>query len=420
MMKKILLTFAILLLNFAVSEAQSVKPEDLKTPDSPGFQILDISPTSIEKPINPKALGATLLSLANDGNAIPKNFAMEVSPYWYLKDSNASVLKYLNIRNDDKPTVSFSGILSKLSISMASVYSDTTNGSLIAKTNYLSFGARTNLFTYRLSKQNIYLKGTLAKISNKIVELKPKEIITDNKESEIRKLKTDNLKLKEMIVAETDDLKKESFNRTLKENSDRIQKLQDEVDSIEENAPDIFLKVLKEDEELKSYMDELDTPPLIQIDGAFAYSEAFSDNTTANKRFNRSGVWTSIAVNSSGMAEKKSKYNLAAVGLFKYISDNMLIDNENNIFGRENALDIGIKVDFTIKDFTLAYEHIKRNYNGNNGLDSNRNVFIMQYKISDGLYFTGSYGKNFGEINNLFSLFGINYGFGKTQLKVSE
>lgn len=98
----------------------------------------------------------------------------------------------------------------------------------------------------------------------------------------------------------------------------------------------------------------------------------------------------------------------------------MLIDNENNIFGRENALDIGIKVDFTIKDFTLAYEHIKRNYNGNNSLDSNRNVFIMQYKISDGLYFTGSYGKNFGEINNLFSLFGINYGFGKTQLKVSE
>jgi len=419
-MKKILLTFVILLLNFTISKAQTVKLEDLKTPDSPGFQILDISPTSIEKPINPKALGATILNLANDGNAIPKNFAMEVSPYWYFKDSNASVLKYLNIRNDGKTTVSISGILSKLSISMASVYSDTTNGSLIAKTNYLSFGVRTNLFSLRLSEQNKYLMGTLAKISTKIVELKPKEIITDGKESEIKKLKTDNNKLKEMISAETDDLKKDSFNRTLKENSDRIQKLQDEVDSIEENAPDIFLKVLKEDEELKSYMDELDTPPLIQIDGAFAYSEAFSDNTTATKRFNRSGVWTSIAVNSSGMAEKKSKYNLAAVGLFKYISDNMLIDNENNIFGRENALDIGIKVDFTIKDFTLAYEHIKRNYNGNNGLDSNRNVFIMQYKISDGLYFTGSYGKNFGEINNLFSLFGINYGFGKTQLKVSE
>lgn len=419
-MKKIFVTFAALLLNFAQSEAQSVKLEDLKTPDSPGFQILDISPTSIEKPINPKALGTTLLNLTNDGNAIPKNFAMEVSPYWYFKDNNASVLKYLDIGSDDKPTISFSGILRKLSISMASVYSDTTSGSLIAKTNYLSFGARTNLFTYRLLKQNKYLMGTLAKISNKIVELKPKEIITDDKESEIKKLELDNRKLQKMIDEEIDNLKKDSFNRTLKENSNRIQKLKDEINSIEENAPDIFLKVLKEDEELKSYMDELDTPPLIQIDGAFAYSEAFPDNTTANKRFNRSGFWTSIAVNSSGVTAKKSKYNLAAVGLFKYISDNMLIDSVNNIFERENALDIGIKVDFTINDFTLAYEHIKRNYNGNNGLDCNRNVFVMQYKISDGLYFTGSYGKNFGEVNNLFSLFGISYGFGKTQLKVPD
>lgn len=77
------------------------------------------------------------------------------------------------------------------------------------------------------------------------------------------------------------------------------------------------------------------------------------------------------------MVEKKLKYNLVVVGLFKYISDNMLIDNENNIFGCENVLDIGIKVDFIIKDFILVYEYIKRNYNGNNGLDSNCNVFIM-------------------------------------------
>lgn len=62
----------------------------------------------------------------------------------------------------------------------------------------------------------------LVKILIKIVELKLKEIIIDGKELEIKKLKIDNNKLKEMISVEIDDLKKDSFNRILKENSDCI------------------------------------------------------------------------------------------------------------------------------------------------------------------------------------------------------
>lgn len=413
-MKKIFLLSAALL-SVIVAEAQNVDLEDLKTPAAPGFQLLDISPTSIERPQNPKALGATLLSWANNGSSIPKNFAMEVTPYWYLKDSKATALKFLNIREDGKPTYS-SGILKKLSLSMASVYNDTVSGSLLAKTNYLSFGARTNLFTLRLAKQNEYLMGTLEKISEKTIEIKPKEISTDARESSIKKLESANRQLEKRLLTEKDPINITSYNTTLDANRAEIDRLATEVATIEDSAPDVFLKVIKNDKELQSLMDELDTPPLLQLEGAFAYSEAFPDNTTANRRFNRSGIWGNLAINSSGMLQKASKYNVAAVVLVKYINDN-LFDDVNNVFERENALDLGIKIDFTIKDFTLAFEHLHRKYHGDNGKDSNRNVFLMQYKISDGVYFTGSYGKNFGEVNNLFSLFGINYGFGPKALK---
>lgn len=416
-MKKIIL-LSLALINFISLEAQQVNLEDLKTPAAPGFQLLDISPTSIERPQNPKALGATLLNLTNDGNSLPKNFALEVTPFWFLKDSKATAIKFLNIKENGKPSYS-SGILKKLSLSMASVYNDTASGNLLAKTNYLSFGVRTNLFTLRLAKQNIYLTNTLKKISEKIVELKPKEISTEQIESNIKKLEEANRELSKRLLTEKDQTNIESYNITIAVNRTEIERLKLEIEAIEEKAPDTYLKVIKADKELQSLMNELDTPPLLQIEGAFAYSEAFPDNTTANRRFNRRGFWANAALNTAGMFDKTAKYNLAAIGLLKYMTDN-LFDNVNNVYKRENALDIGIKIDFTIKDFTLAYEHIHRKYNGENGVDSNRNVFLMQFKLSDGIYLTGSYGKNFGEVNNLFSLFGINYGFGPKALKPND
>ena len=418
-MKKLFILFAILL-NFAVLKAQSLNLEDLKTPDSPGFQILDIAPTSIEKPINPKALGATLLSLVNDNQAIPKNFAMEISPYWYFKDSKASVHRYLNIEATDQNgkihSNSFAGILNKLSVSMASVYNDTVSGSLLAKTNYLSFGVRTNLFTYRKWEQNNKMKDALENFSNRVTLLKAETVSTDSLVALKRVLKTKNTELKGILATENDNNKKKIYLDLIELNANQISELDVQINTIRLKAPDLVLEAIKKDETLNSYLKELDALPLIQLDGAFAYSEAFADNTTANRTFNRSGTWINLAVNSAGLTAEKSKYNLAAIGLLKYISDNILTDDVNNVFERESAMDVGIKIDFTIKDFTLAYEHIERSYKGDNGKDSDRNVFVMQYKISDGLYFTGSYGKNFGEVNNLFTLFGINYGFGNTQL----
>ena len=65
------------------AQSQTVTVDDLKTPSSPGFVVLGVEPTSVQRPTTPRAVGLSLLSSVRDGgNLIPKNYAFEVAPYW--------------------------------------------------------------------------------------------------------------------------------------------------------------------------------------------------------------------------------------------------------------------------------------------------------------------------------------------------
>jgi hypothetical protein len=56
--------------------------DDLRPPLSPAFVLLGIEPASVQQPETPRALSSALLSLASDEGALPRNFALEVAPYW--------------------------------------------------------------------------------------------------------------------------------------------------------------------------------------------------------------------------------------------------------------------------------------------------------------------------------------------------
>jgi hypothetical protein len=76
-----------LLSSATVVQAQSQpKPPfdlDFTAPDVPAFAILGVSPTQIERPTTPKALGLSLLSTTTDStNLIPKDYSVVVAPYW--------------------------------------------------------------------------------------------------------------------------------------------------------------------------------------------------------------------------------------------------------------------------------------------------------------------------------------------------
>lgn len=108
--------------------------KDLETPTSPGFILFDETPSSIEKPSSPKALGISLLGLQNSGGAI------EFAPYWLKDRPNLTAQKIY--RKDG----SYKLALSNLGISLAAINNDS-----ITK---IAIGLRTR-FIEHYSKKDI-------------------------------------------------------------------------------------------------------------------------------------------------------------------------------------------------------------------------------------------------------------------------
>jgi hypothetical protein len=66
----------------ARAQQSAVTLEELQPPSAPAFVLLGIEPSSVQRPDSPRALTTSLLSLASDKELLPKNFAMEVTPFW--------------------------------------------------------------------------------------------------------------------------------------------------------------------------------------------------------------------------------------------------------------------------------------------------------------------------------------------------
>src|SRR3989442_7181148 len=56
--------------------------EELRTPTSPALVLLDLTPSAVERPTTPKALAASLLAATGDLQFLPRNYAIDVAPYW--------------------------------------------------------------------------------------------------------------------------------------------------------------------------------------------------------------------------------------------------------------------------------------------------------------------------------------------------
>ncbi len=54
----------------------------LRTPASPAFVLLGVEPTSVERPNTPSQLALTVLNKTDQLTSLPRDFALEVSPFW--------------------------------------------------------------------------------------------------------------------------------------------------------------------------------------------------------------------------------------------------------------------------------------------------------------------------------------------------
>jgi hypothetical protein len=145
---------------FSQNTTNDIKFENLETPSSPGFILLDNAPSSIERPTTPQGFGVSILGFFQGTGG-----AMEFAPFWLATHPKLTAEKMYKNKFP---------ILYNFSISAATVKSDSSN--------YVAGGFRTRLFqTY--GKRNI---GKLDSIKSKL-----EDALAELDLEKIKKLQTD-------------------------------------------------------------------------------------------------------------------------------------------------------------------------------------------------------------------------------------
>ncbi|MFQ5552081.1 MAG: hypothetical protein ACE5FJ_12680 [Gemmatimonadales bacterium] len=66
----------------AAQQSRGVDLTRLRTPASPAFVLLGVEPASIARPSTPAGLAVSLLNGSDNFSVLPRDFALELSPYW--------------------------------------------------------------------------------------------------------------------------------------------------------------------------------------------------------------------------------------------------------------------------------------------------------------------------------------------------
>lgn len=396
-------------------EDQTVIIDDLKTPDSSGFQLLDIAPSTITRPENPKEFAVSALNLSQNGSTLPQNFAMEFNPLWLFKKYDG-IYKYYNINHENQNNYA-SGILRKLTVSIASTVLDSAKTGISGDINFMVFSVRTNLLTIRTKKQNKDFTNGYAAYNNAVTTLLEDKINTDKLDGKLQVKLVEKNKIDKEYADTTNEDAKNDLLKKINTLEEEIKSIEEEIKLVSLNAIEDFSKTLDTLPDVKKFYKILEDAPLFQLDAAFAYSEAYPDNSYGNRRFNRSGLWMTGTVNFKGLEEYSNRDRFSLLFTARLLQDNVLNDATLLTFNREKAFDWGLKLEYSFEKLIIGVEHLQRSYTNDAIGNSKRTVGTLQYEIAKDIYFTSSYGQNFGPDKPLFTLFGINFGIGKAKLK---
>lgn len=113
---------------------------EVRTPTSPAFTVLGIAPSEVERPATPAGVAFTVLNQTNNLSSLPKDVALELSPYWLASHP-------LLTWQDDADRTFGESILRTLSVSVATAQT----GSTELPVTSLGFGGRAALFSGHLS-----------------------------------------------------------------------------------------------------------------------------------------------------------------------------------------------------------------------------------------------------------------------------
>ncbi len=340
--------------------------DNLEVPDAPAFILLDAAPSVVQRPNSSRAFGLSLLQdIASDGTL--NNFAVEVTPFWMTRHENITPFKLYGVDTNKKQNP-----FAKLKLASVSAAYVKGADSVVN----VSIGARATVFELKRQSDVDDYFAMYKKTEDLLYELQ--DFLDEFEDSNPKPKRSDP-----------------DYETALKtwqtERADFVNQKQQEAG----HNRDTFEK---------DFQEILNRKPALALDVAVAYNQRFAQNTFNANGFGRFGVWSTLAA-SMFLDKKPNSKNYANVyGFLRYLRDgeslNVLSDDRFNVF------DIGIKAELEFQKLVFGYEYINRSGDA----DGYRSAGNVKYQILKDIYITGTFGNNFGDNDDLITLFGVQWG----------
>jgi hypothetical protein len=373
MLRTVGLALTLLLVQTVGALAQTptkVTIDELSAPASPAFVVLGVSPANVERPETPKAFTLNLLDKLQTSNGLPKNYALEVAPYWLVSHPNLQFGDYQN------PDLKHS-ILQTLAISVGTAPIPGATDTADPLGTKIGLGVRTAI---KNGHANPRLKRKLAEIIAKIEPIDDLVFDLMNREDELlAALKTnpDDEKSKQELVA---------LQKSISEARASTVALALQIQQLDAERVGFFLNV-----------------------AAGQVWTAFADDVR-NAKSEKRGFWVTPSYRWRGCGEKQEcESSIDAIAVVRALKDP----------SKDAVWDFGGRVVWkATKEFNVSLETLQRRQPDDavDEEDSNRTVGLLEYRIRQDLILFGSFGQDFREATGakpLVSFLGLNLGFGK-------
>ena len=360
--------------------------DKIRTPDSPAFTLLEVSPTQIERPTTPKQLTAVFSKFVSDGNAvIPKNLAAEFSPFGLL----AAVPKVRNYLDRGPGRQAFENFT--ISIATASTTRDVTDDMGVTTTHTdssLGLGLRTN---FKLSGKPA--SGCTEEELTQLIDLAKSQAVSSTPEGIelVRKAGQDIAAAvaRHAPQAEIDDLRNKLSNATLPLKNKLV------VDG--DKIASLCIKEVA----------SVHRGWIMEVAGAIG--ARFPDDVAKDGRYQRASLWTDVAYEGE---------HLSLVFLVRGLDDKS--SGKHAYLG-----DLGGRAILAKDAYAVSLEAIWRHAfdlpaMSPDDADTFRLALALDIHLWSSTWLTLAFGHDFASSNpgSLFSLANIKYGVGDPKVKL--
>ncbi|RAJ87620.1 hypothetical protein CLV59_101381 [Chitinophaga dinghuensis] len=380
--------------------AQTVLNTDkLAVPQSAATRLIDASQTLTGTSGTPKAFALGLLQSFDNGNGWPQNYAAEITPYWLISPANRNFYNYVGLDSGRFKTSNWKtnpfAAAKFVSLSIAFANKNMSADSANGKQKVFSIGAHVTLL--RAYRKN-YAAGLSANLQRWI----------DLDKAVILRQYTD-----------TSLLYRQYRQARLRGDTATMRSIRQQLDKKDQAAvsgtDQQFQHRVTADSLTVAIEKQLNEKPIFQWDVSTAYAAYGVGDSTW--KAGRTAVWTSVGLNLPlNSRADKSQLNYLSVAMYMRYMYDAYTQHKKEV-GPGNAIDLGGKIMFEFDPVSFGTEYVHRSYTGVTALKSQRFVGFINYRITKALYFSGTFGNDFGfNKARLFSALGINWGFGNEKV----